>query len=318
MMNTKSENILDATLLHPSEKHATIFSQFNALDKGASFILLNDHDPIPLHGQFTSEFGDTFGWDYLERGPEWFKIRITKKQSNIQDETLGEIAVKDLRKALVFKKFGLDFCCGGKKTVKQACSEKGLDPAIVEMELQQTGSASTSRPLPYDEWSLDFLADYIVNTHHSFVRKRLPDLKFYAEKVFRKHGHQHTELERIYQLVLDIDAELSAHMIKEEKVLFPYVKKLVSLSNNGGQLEANSGTVLDPINTMIAEHELVGAYFSEIEVLSSGYALPKDACGSYNLYYRLLEEFEDDLHLHIHLENNILFPKALVLEEELR
>ena len=107
-------------------------------------------------------------------------------------------------------------------------------------------------------------------------------------------------------------------MIKEEKVLFPYVKKLVSLRNSGSKLEANSGTVLDPINAMTAEHELVGSYFSEIEVLSSGYTLPADACGSYNLYYRLLEEFEDDLHLHIHLENNILFPKALVLEEELR
>lgn len=317
-MNTKTENILDATLLHPSEKHATIFSQFNALGKGASFILLNDHDPLPLRSQFTSEFGDTFDWEYIEKGPEWFKIRISKRDSNIQDETLGEIAVKDLRKALVFKKFGLDFCCGGKKTVKQACSEKGLDPALVEKELLETGNVSAARPLPYDEWSLDFLADYIVNTHHSFVRKRLPDLKFYAEKVYRRHGHQHAELERIYQLVLDIDAELSAHMIKEENVLFPYIKKLVSFNNSGGKLEASSATVLDPINAMTAEHELVGACFSEIEVLSSGYTLPEDACGSYNLYYRLLEEFEDDLHLHIHLENNILFPKALSLEEELR
>ncbi|MPM88675.1 Iron-sulfur cluster repair protein YtfE [bioreactor metagenome] len=118
--------------------------------------------------------------------------------------------------------------------------------------------------------------------------------------------------------MLDIDAELSAHMIKEENVLFPYVKKLISLSNSGGKPDGNAGTVLDPINVMTAEHEKVGEYFSEIEVLSSGYTLPEDACGSYNLYYRLLEEFEDDLHLHIHLENNILFPKALALEEELR
>ncbi len=318
-MSTNTETILNATLLAPAVKHATIFAQFHALAKGDSFILQNDHDPVPLHFQFNSEFGDTFGWEYLENGPEWFKIRITKGGSSIQDETLGEIAVKNISKALVFKKLGLDFCCGGKKTIKQACAEKGLDPALVEEELQQADNSSVANALPYNDWNLDFLADFIVNTHHSFVRKRLPDLIFYAEKVSRKHGPQHLELNPIYQLVLKIGDELSSHMVKEENVLFPYIKNLAAISANPERkLDLLAGSVLQPINMMIAEHEQVGAWYEEIQKLSSGYTLPEDACGSYNLYYRLLEEFEDDLHLHIHLENNILFPKALALEAELK
>lgn len=220
---------------------------------------------------------------------------------------------------MVFKKLGLDFCCGGKQTIKQACAEKGLDLALVEEALQQADGSTGASALPYDEWELDFLADFIVNTHHRFVRKRLPDLKFYAEKVSRKHGSQHNELNQIYQLVLKIGDELSAHLLKEENVLFPYIKKLVAIASNPeGRLDGQPGSVLQPINKMIAEHEQVGAWYEEIRKLSSEYAIPTDACGSFNLYYRLLEEFEDDLHLHIHLENNLLFTKALALEATLK
>ena len=127
-----------------------------------------------------------------------------------------QIAAKDLRKAQVFKKYGLDFCCGGKKTVQQACKEKGLDVAKVEQELQLLDKSPTSRPLPYGDWSLDFLADYIVNTHHSYVVKYLREIVSYAKKVMKVHGAHHPELVRIRQLVEAVNAELMAHMIKEE------------------------------------------------------------------------------------------------------
>jgi regulator of cell morphogenesis and NO signaling len=165
---------------------------------------------------------------------------------------------------------------------------------------------------------LDFLADYIINTHHSYIRKTLPDIRSYAEKVKTVHGSAHPELFRILELVEEINAELTAHLIKEEKVLFPYIKELVAAKNNIKPLSAaHFGTVQNPIHMMEIEHELVGKNLDEIRKLSHNYTLPEDACASYQLLYRILDEFEEDLHLHIHLENNILFPKSLELEKSI-
>jgi regulator of cell morphogenesis and NO signaling len=317
-MQTTADNILDVTSLEPRQKHPTIFVRFDELAAGESLTIHNDHDPKPLYYQLIGERGNIFNWEYQEQGPEWWIVKITKKMAGENEETLGQMAAKDLRKAQVFKKYGLDFCCGGKKTVKEACAEKGLDVTRVEQELQQADKMPSSRPVPYGDWSLDFLSDYIVNTHHSYVRNSLPDLLMYAEKVKGVHGDGHPELIRISQLVKEINAELAAHMIKEEKVLFPYIKVLVAAKDNIQPLQAaHFGTVQNPINMMEMEHELVGKNLEEIRELSKNYALPEDACASYSLLYRMLEEFEEDLHLHVHLENNILFPKSLEMEKQI-
>ncbi len=212
----------------------------------------------------------------------------------------------------------MDFCCGGKKTVKEACKEKGFDVTKIEQELQQADKIPSSRPLPYTEWSLDFLADYIVNTHHSYIKKNLPDIKACADKVAKVHGGRHAELLPVKQLVDDVYTEMMNHMVKEEKVLFPYIKELAVAENNTQPLQAaHFGTVQNPINMMEMEHEMVAKNLSEIRELTSNYSLPEDACASYSLLYRLLDEFEEDLYLHVHLENNILFPKALEIEKKL-
>lgn len=314
------ENVLNVTLIEPRLKHPTIFVRFDELVSGESLTIHNDHDPKPLYYQLLGERGNIFNWEYLEQGPQLWRVKITKKLLDEGDETLGEIASKDLRKAEVFKKYGLDFCCGGKKTVKEACAEKGIDVTKVEQELQTADkNISAGRPLPYNEWSLDFLADYIVNTHHSYVRKNLPDIMEYAQKVMKAHGSRHPELSRIYLLVEDVNAELTAHLIKEEKILFPYIKELVAAKKNTQLLHAaNFGSVQNPINMMEHEHEMVGKNLAEIRKLSNNYTLPQDTCASYSLLYRMLDEFENDLHIHIHLENNILFPKAIELEKNFR
>ena len=317
-MQTITENILNVTLLEPRQKHPTIFVRFDELVEGESLTIHNDHDPKPLYYQLLGERGNIFEWQYLEQGPEWWKVKISKRISGENDETLGQIAAKDLRKAQIFKKYGLDFCCGGKKTVKEACKEKGLDVTKIEQELQQADKMPASRPLPYNDWSLDFLSDYIVNTHHSYVQKNLPDIRAYAEKVMKVHGNRHPELLPIYQLVEEVNAELTAHMVKEEKVLFPYIKELVAASNSAQPLHAaHFGSVQNPINMMEMEHEMVGKNLAQIRELTNNYSLPEDACASYSLLYRMLDEFEEDLHLHVHLENNILFPKALEIEKKL-
>jgi regulator of cell morphogenesis and NO signaling len=316
-MTTTTENILNVTLLEPKQKHPTIFVRFDELNEGESLTIHNDHDPKPLYYQLLGERGNIFVWEYLEEGPEWWKVKISKRITGENDETLGQIAAKDLHKAQVFKKYGLDFCCGGKKTVKEACAEKGLDVTKVEQELQQADRMPSSRPLPYNDWSLDFLADYIVNTHHSYVKKNLPDIKAYAEKVMRVHGNRHPELLRVNQLVLEVYNELMAHLVKEEQVLFPYVKELVVAQGSGATKHAaHFGTVQNPINMMEMEHEVVGKNLAEIREITNNFTLPEDACASYSLLYRMLDEFEEDLHLHVHLENNILFPQAVQLEKQ--
>lgn len=315
-MDTITENILDVTLLEPRQKHPTIFVRFDELNEGESLTIHNDHDPKPLYYQLLGERGPVFNWEYIEEGPFWWKVKITRKQAGESEETLGQIAAKDLHKAQIFKKYGLDFCCGGKKTVKQACAEKGLDVTKVEQELQQADKNPTSPSLRYNEWDEAFLADFIVNTHHAYVKKTLPELKGYATKVARVHGARHPELLPVLQLVEEIDVEMTGHMMKEEQILFPFIKKLAAARMDSGAVsKPGFGTVQNPISVMEQEHELVGKNLEEIRLLTNQYTLPEDACASYSLLYRLLEEFEDDLHTHVHLENNILFPKALALEK---
>jgi regulator of cell morphogenesis and NO signaling len=315
---TAKENILNVTEIEPKLKHPTIFVRFDELKAGESLTIHNDHDPKPLYYQLLGERGNIFTWEYLEQGPNLWRIKISKRAEETQEETLGEIVAKDLRKAEVFKKYGLDFCCGGKKTVKEACAEKGLDVTKVEQELQNSDkTVSTARPLPYNDWNLDFLADYIVNTHHSYVKKTIPDVRSYAEKVAKVHGAHHPELLQINKLAQEVCDEMSAHMVKEETVLFPYVKQLVVSKNSGnGKVKfGNLETVETPINMMEMEHEVVGNNMDKIREISNNYALPEDACGSYAYLFKTLDEFENDLHIHVHLENNILFPKALELEK---
>ncbi|WP_442794446.1 iron-sulfur cluster repair di-iron protein [Pelobium manganitolerans] len=305
-METATENILNVTLLEPKLKHPTIFQRYDELEEGESLIIHNDHDPKPLYYQFLGERGNVFTWEYLEEGPEWWKVKIRKRITGEEEETLGELAVKDLRKAEIFKKYGLDFCCGGKKTVKEACAEKGLDVTKVEQELQQADKAPVTRGVPYDDWSLDFLADYIVNTHHSYVKKNLPDLSTFSRKIMEVHGHRHPELIEVNDLVQAMAKELSQHLVEEEEVLFPYIKQLV-------RGEVNTDKALN-IAELEQEHDDIGRILDKLRVLTNNYTLPKDACASYTLIFKLLQEFEDDLHLHIHLENNILFPKAQKLQ----
>lgn len=307
---------LDVTKLEPRQKHPTIFRMFDELSEGGNLTIHNDHDPKPLYYQLLGERGNTFTWQYLQEGPEAWEVKISKKKSGETDETLGQIASKDIRKAQIFKKYGIDFCCGGKKSLKTACAEKGLDVVQVEKELNNVDQAVFARPLPYQDWSADFLADYIVNTHHSYVKKNLPDISQFAQKVAIVHGPQHPELPEVNSYVEKVAAELASHMMREEQILFPFIKQLVEAKNSGS--DSSGFSVSGPINVMEMEHDMVGTYMAKIRELTDGYTIPAGACTSYKLLFKLLEEFEEDLHLHIHLENNILFPKAQEIENELR
>ncbi len=311
--------VLNVTELEPRLKHPTIFQYFDNLEEGEAFIIHNDHDPLPLYYQLKSLKGDIFTWEYLKRGPEVFEIKITKKVfSKKEEETVGEIAAKDLRNAEIFRKFGLEFCCDGKKTLQESCKDAGVSVDEVEKALKSLSEEKPGAAQDYNNWNLDFLADYIVNVHHKFVRDAAPMLRDLADKIAGHHGSAHPELFEIKQHVDALLAELESHQEKEEKVLFPFIHEMVKHESEGKPLApAPTGSLDNPVEMLEHEHEEVGKHVHAIEELSGGYEVPADGCGSYRLYYSKLQELDKDLHQHLHLENNILFPKSIKLEKQL-
>lgn len=232
--------------------------------------------------------------------------------------TVGELVSQDWRKAEVFKKYGIDFCCGGKQSVEEACARKGVDPTQVETELREIESKGITNAQNFNAWELDFLADYIINNHHSYVKEAIPFIDELCHKVSRVHGDYHPELLEIEKHAADVIDELTQHMRKEEMILFPYIKKLVEASRNNTSIQSPPfGTIANPINMMEAEHTSAGSSMESIETLSNHFTPPQEACMSYRVLFAKFQEFLQDLHQHIHLENNILFPKALKLEQEL-
>ncbi len=238
--------------------------------------------------------------------------------NSLETRTVAELVTENIKTAHVFKKYGIDFCCGGGITIQKACEKANVNLTDLENDLLHIENAVTGGH-NYNSWPIDFLTDHIINIHHAYVAESIPLLLQYGEKVKRVHGHHYNELHEIQDLLTEVAGELSAHMKKEELILFPFVKKLVKAKNEGSELpETHFGTVDSPIKMMEAEHEEAGAILRRISELSSNYSPPSGACNTYRAFYAKLDEFEQDLHQHIHLENNILFPKTLSLEKELR
>ncbi|NOX86229.1 MAG: iron-sulfur cluster repair di-iron protein [Chlorobi bacterium] len=309
---------LDVTQIEPRLKHPTIFQKFDALSGGEAFVIHNDHDPKPLYYQMIAERGQTFDWEYLKEGPEIWEVKISKLKGKEKPLTIGELVAEDFRKAEVFGKFGLDFCCGGAKSLKEVCEEKGIDEKEVETALAEIESQPKNRQQDFNSWELDFLIDYILNIHHKYVKESVNMLSEFSSKVADVHGENHPEVIRIAGLFETIARELEPHMQKEEIILFPYIKKLVAARRENTAMEPSPfGSVEAPVGMMEAEHVAVGRSMDEINRLSNGFTPPEDACPTYRTLYSKLDEFEQDLHRHIHLENNILFPKAIQLEKEL-
>ncbi len=222
--------------------------------------------------------------------------------------TVGEIVTNDFRASSAFKKVGIDFCCGGKQSFSDACDEKGIDATQLENEILKVSEEPLNEFMNFKNWDPVFLSDYIVNTHHKFVVKNLPELVFYTQKIANVHGDHHPELLEIASLFGKINTELLQHLKNEEEVLFPAIKEAVSTNSSKAK-----ETIKTEIDRMLGEHEFAGGAMDEINRISKGYKVPEDGCNTYKVTFNMLEQFEDDLHTHVHLENNILYPKALVL-----
>jgi regulator of cell morphogenesis and NO signaling len=237
----------------------------------------------------------------------------------LQKETqkqIGQFVAEDFRTAAVFSNYGIDFCCKGDRTLEEVCEKNNIDTNELLGKIFEVGLQKSEQTIDYKSWPLDLLVDYIEKKHHRYVEEKIPVLLQFLDKLCKVHGERHPELFQINMLFKGCAGELASHMKKEELILFPIIKKMVNASINSQSIEAPQfETVNNPIAMMMQEHDNEGERFRQIAKLTNNYTAPEDGCNTYNVTYAMLEEFEKDLHLHIHLENNILFPEAVKLEQ---
>ena len=230
--------------------------------------------------------------------------------------TVGEIVAADFRTAAVFDRFGIDFCCGGRRSLSDACRTAVADPDAVAHALDalpptiETGDDATRWPLPR-------LIDFIVSTHHAYVRSSMPTIARYLTTIEEVHGSRHPELSRVAAYFDQLRGDLEQHMLKEERVLFPYVRDLAERSDSCGRTHSPFGTVENPIRMMEREHREAADALRIIRELTRGYTAPEDGCTTYAICMAELQRFERDLHRHVHLENHVLFPAAVEIEQRL-
>ncbi len=232
--------------------------------------------------------------------------------------TVGEIAADVPNATREFEKLGIDYCCGGKRTLGEACAEANIsiDEALARLEKSQASPPSKDGK----DWQSQLLADligHITSTHHVFVREESPRIEALSAKVVGVHGKNHPELLQVQQVFSALAEELRVHLLKEEQILFPFLMRMEEGVLSGEPVPpAMFGTVVNPIRMMMQEHDGAGDALRSLRSLTNDYKVPEDACISYRTLYQALQGFESDLHQHIHLENNILFPRAVAMEEK--
>jgi regulator of cell morphogenesis and NO signaling len=232
----------------------------------------------------------------------------------IGEITIGAIVADDFRAATIFERHGIDFCCGGKIPLAEACKSKGIELDALKSELELLQHEPVDRSQNYSSWSLSFLADYIVNTHHVYLKENDDQIVAYARKIASVHGERHPEVIRIAVLFEKIATDMVAHLKEEEEVFFPALKRAEAARTSGNQPDARDReTIRDSLVRLHREHEEVGDAIHEIRRLANGFRIPEGVCNTFMLTYRKLDEFEEDLHKHVHLENNILFLNATQL-----
>jgi regulator of cell morphogenesis and NO signaling len=235
--------------------------------------------------------------------------------------TVGELAVAIPGATRVFETLGIDYCCGGNRTLDEVCriSNLAIEQVIGSLTQVDQSIPANQQPGDWQQTSLVALLTYIVDMHHVFTRKELTRLEALINKVCSVHGQNHPELLKLETLFQTIKADLLPHMLKEEQVLFPYIEQLEkAVSDSQPVPRPFFGTVQNPVRMMMFEHDTVGEILAEMREVTHNYTVPPEGCMSYRTLYQALQDLEYDLHQHIHLENNLLFPRAIEMENKLK
>ncbi|MBS1796200.1 MAG: iron-sulfur cluster repair di-iron protein [Acidobacteria bacterium] len=238
---------------------------------------------------------------------------------NLTTKTVREIALEMPLTTKVFETYKIDYCCGGHRSFADACTLAGVDTDQVMREISAYFGKTEATPLDWvNRASLTELIEYIEGTHHVYTRDEIKNLSPLMVKVAGKHGPHNPQLFALEQLFCELCGDLAPHLHKEEQVLFPYIRDLEDFKSGKGALSASCfGTVRNPVGMMMREHDTAGDLLRKMRAVSNDYQLPENACPSFTALFTRLEAFEKDLHQHIHLENNVLFPKAIALENEI-
>jgi regulator of cell morphogenesis and NO signaling len=239
-------------------------------------------------------------------------MTATANQTVSPNKTVREFALEIPNATRVFEQLGIDYCCGGQKPLSEACasSRVSLNDVIEKLETARHQTATEIAPDRWQIATLPELISHIVRTHHAYVTQEVPRLQKLLAKVYSVHGQKHPELLKIQEKFLELSGELGSHLMKEEQILFPYIVQV----ERGESPQSCFGTVENPIRMMMFEHDNAGEALRTLRAESHDYTAPADACISYKTLYEALQAFEADLHQHIHLENNILFPRAVAME----
>lgn len=226
------------------------------------------------------------------------------------NKKIGEIVADDYRTSRVFEKHGIDFCCGGKGLLSTICKEQGLDLTTIAGELKEVKNKQIKRDQDYASWEIPFLIDYIINVHHGYLKENTEQIKASARKIAAIHGERHFKLFEISYIFDTIASDMSVHLKEEEEVFFPALRRVFMNSKSGTtQSVEDKKEILQSLEKLLSEHEAIGDAIHKIRHLTNNYTTPDDACNTFKITYKKLEEFENDLHKHVHLENNILFLK---------
>lgn len=237
--------------------------------------------------------------------------------TDIKKITIGEIVAQDFRTAAVFKKYNIDFCCKGHRSMEEVCEQNKINSSVLINELERSTSDDKIITEDFKNWELDVLANYIEQTHHSYVEEKSGILLEFLDKLCRVHGSNHPELFEVYNEFFAASQALAAHMKKEELILFPYIRQMAKAKKYNEVLPtAHFGAVENPVSMMKHEHDVEGERFRKIAKITNNYTPPSDGCQTYKVAFCMLSEFEENLHQHIHLENNILFLKAIKMQNE--
>jgi regulator of cell morphogenesis and NO signaling len=228
--------------------------------------------------------------------------------TNIAEQTLANIVTNNNQAVPVLEKHDLDYCCKGKRTLKAACLEKGLHIDEILKELEQFGYEEARHHIPFNEMTAEQLINYIVIHHHFYVNQSMPMIISHLEKVATKHGERFSYMPKVLHLFSTMSEEMTSHMQKEESILFPRIKGLELSFNSKQSSDISNDYINAPIGVLESEHDEAGSILYEIRSLTNNYAVPDDACTTFRITLAELKEFEEDLHQHVHLENNILFP----------
>jgi regulator of cell morphogenesis and NO signaling len=228
--------------------------------------------------------------------------------------TVGQLVAEQPARSRVFERLGIDYCCGGGDALSDACTAKDLDLGVVLKDLEDCDASAPAQDEDWTRASLTALCDHIERAHHGYLRAELPRLDALTEKVVRAHGDTDARLQEVRGVFCGLRAELEAHLAKEELILFPLIRQM-----DGASIRPRfrCGSVQNPIRVMIAEHDGAGEALGRLRSLTGDYAAPPTACNTYRAMLEALAALELDLHLHIHKENSVLFPRAEALEAAL-